>query len=110
MCYDFTDTPCKIVDPVFKKSYLDMQFKYLYAAPLLSNEGCFGCCIYLSKTKDINSNFEKSGISLGTKILEKGLLNLFKDKNILNQKGLIDSALNGVCLNIFYQNIDSQKI
>ena len=28
----------------------------------------------------------------------------------MNQKGLIDSSLNGVCLNIFYQNIDSKKI
>ena len=69
--YDFTDTPCKIVDPVYKKSYLDMQYKYLNVCPLLDNNECFGCCIYLSKVKDITSNFEKTGLILGTKILEK---------------------------------------
>lgn len=107
---DFNDTPAGLLDPITKNTYNELQIKYLYGKVLKEKEDVFGCVLYLSRCNNINERNNKVLLDLSTKVLETKLLNLFKSKNIETQKDLINTALNGLDINMFYQNLKEERM
>lgn len=108
--FDFTHATTELIDPITKNSYSDIQIKYLFAKRYEENNEMFGSVIFLSRNNDITDKKNRFYLEYISKYVEKQLLNIFKNENLQTQKGLLNSALNGVDINIFYQNVKTNKM
>lgn len=99
---DFTDTKIDMIDPITKRSYLDLKMKYLYATPLVYENNLYASIIYLSNNVDILDNINLITLKIASRMLESKLVNLFYQESLRTKQNILQVALDGLEEGLYY--------
>ncbi len=107
---DFTDTKIDIIDPITKRSYLDLKVKYLYATPLVYENNLYATIIYLSHNVDLLDSSNLISLKIASRMLESKLVNLFYQESLRTKTNIMQVAIDGLQEGIYYYDPKKKNI
>jgi predicted negative regulator of RcsB-dependent stress response len=101
MAIDFTNTNLPLIDPLSRRSYTDMNVKYLFAIPCSDNEGLFLTLVFKSKVLDLTTIDNSTILKISAKFLGQRILNSFiserlKVSDFINETITLNNKLHTV--------------
>ena len=107
---DFNETQIDAIDPITKKSYLDLKIKYLYATPLVYENNLYACAIYLSNNVDLLDRINLLTLKIASRMLENKLVTLFYEESLRTQKNILQVAIEGLQEGIYYYDVKRKML
>lgn len=107
---DFTNTTVLIKDLISKKSYLDLDVKYLVAIPLFYNNEMFAAMVFTSKIENITTIDSVLSLKISSKSIEEKFVNIFLKEALKAQKRITEVAISENESSIFYYQSESEKM